>query len=57
MKKTGKTLENCSFTSLYRQKQDHPKIKFTFFLKITDGDDKLSRTFYFIKTSYVLAGL
>ena len=32
-KKTCKSLEKCSFTALNSEKQDHPKIKFTFFSK------------------------
>ena len=52
-KKIGKTFKNRSFTTIFKQKQDqhgpHPKSSSIFFLKMTKGDHKLSRTFYFIK--------
>ena len=53
LKKVAKTFTNCSFRTLFGQKtrpaEAMPKIKFNFFLEITKGDYKLSRTFYFIK--------
>ena len=60
-KKLGKTVKNCSFRILFGQKVGqhgpHPKSSWIFFVEVTQGDHKLSRTFYFIKISYVLTEL
>ena len=60
-KKIGKTVKNCSFEIILWQKTGHwASMSHTqnqaqfFFVEITKGD-KLSRTFYFIRISYVLA--
>ena len=55
MKKIGKTFKKCSFRTIFGQNLDkhgpHPKSSSMFFVEITEGDHKLSRTFYFIKIS------
>ena len=60
-KKLGKTVKNCSFRILYGQKVGqhgpHPKSSWIFCVEVAKGDHKLSRTFYFIKISYVLTEL
>ena len=60
-KKINKTVKNCSSRTLFGQKLGqhgpHPTWSSNFFLKITKGDHKLSRTFYFIQILYVLTEL
>ena len=61
-KKNGKTVKNCSSRILFGQKlgQHGPRPKWSsiFFLEITKGDHKFSRTFYFIKVhNYLLTYL
>ena len=54
-KKIRKTVKNCSSGTLFGQKLGKhgplPKWGLIFFLKITKGDHKLSRTLYFINIS------
>ena len=60
-KKFAKTSKNYYFSTQLVQKwgpyRPHPKQKTIIFSEITKPDSKLSKPFYFNKTSYVLAEL
>ena len=57
-KKIGKTSKNYHFWAKLAQIRchygPHRKQKTIFFIEITNSDHQLSKTFYFIKISYVL---
>ena len=61
LKKIGKTSKNYNFWAQLAQKSSHygpyRKPKTNFFTGITKPDHMLSKTFYFIKISYVFAEL
>ena len=60
-KKLVKPLKNCFFWTQFAQKRGHyePRLRWKNFVlaEITKADHQLSESFYFIKTSYVLAEL
>ena len=60
LKKIGKTFNNYHFFTHLHKKgvtMGHTQNTKTFFAEITKPDHKLSKTFYFIKISHVLAEL
>ena len=60
LKEIGKTSKNCHFWTQLAQKRSvwaMPQTKKQFFSEITKADHKFSKTFHFIKISYVLAEL